>query len=209
MNTTTPNVKPDKSLMDHFKKREVQDFSYLILFLVVSSFFAFFVIKPVLSIAVALNKEGEDLERINKVYEENISKVLQLQADLELVRPKTYLLNDALPNNPKLDVLISDIRKVAQAENIVLEGVSIEGLEIKSKKTAIAEVPGQLSGVKIDLGISGNYEDAVRFIKALSQQRRIKTIQSVDIGLDKDPKASSSASPAFVKVKMNVQAYYL
>jgi hypothetical protein len=51
--------KPEKkNLMEQLKQRKVQDFSYAILFLLVSSFFAYFVIRPVLSIAVALHKEG-------------------------------------------------------------------------------------------------------------------------------------------------------
>jgi Tfp pilus assembly protein PilO len=194
--------------MEQLKQRKVQDFSYAILFLLVSSFFAYFVIRPVLSIAVALHKEGEDLARINKVYEENISKVLQLQAELELVRPKVHLLNTALPDSPKVDVLIQDIRKVAAAENITIDNVSIEGLQIKSEKKTELK-PGELYGVKIDVGIAGSYDDTVRFVNALAQQRRIKTIQSIDIVSSKDVKASSSAIPAFVKLKMNVQAYYL
>lgn len=198
-----------KSLVDHLQQRKVQDFSYAILFLLISSFFAYFVIRPVLSIAVALRREGQDLERINKVYEENIAKVLQLQADLELVRPKSHLLEEALPGSPKVDALVADIRKVAAAENIVLDNVSIDGIQIKGEKKEVEAAPGQIGNVKITMSMTGNYEDGVRFVRALAQQRRIKTIHAVDLSTEKDPKASSSAVPSFIRLRMNVQAYYL
>ncbi|KXK12042.1 MAG: Pilus assembly protein, PilO [Microgenomates bacterium OLB23] len=207
--------KQQKPIIDRLKERKVQDFSYAILFFArFVIFLLFFVIRPVLAIAVALRREGQDLERINKVYEDNIAKVLQLQADLEHVRPKSYLLNEALPENPKVDVLIGDVRKAAAEENITLEAVAIAGLQLKGtaegKKEETAQ-NGVVRGVKIDITIAGSYEDAVRFVQAIARQRRIKTIESVEIAKDvvKDPKATGSASPAAVKLKMNVQAYYL
>ncbi len=202
------NIQKTK-LVDHLKQRKVQDFSYAILFLLISSFFAYFVIRPVLSIAVALRREGQDLERINKVYEENIAKVLQLQADLESVRPKVHLLQEALPESPKVDALITDIRKVAAEERIQLDNVSIEGMQIKADKKDVKVSPGQLGNVKITMSITGSYEDGIRFVRALALQRRIKTIHSVDLSSERDPKASSSAMPSFIRLRLNVQAYYL
>jgi Tfp pilus assembly protein PilO len=204
------NKVPQKTLADRFKDKKIQDFSYAILFLLVSSFFAYFVIRPVLTIAVALHKEGIDLKRINTVYESNITKVLELQAELEDIRPKTYLLDAALPTNPKLEALITDMRKVAEAENIQLSAVSVEGLQLKKgDKMKVSEKLGQAYSVKLDVSIVGSYEEAVNFIKTLSQQRRIKTIQSVEITSNQDPKATSSALPGLVKLRLSVQAYYL
>lgn len=209
----TAKEQKNKPILERFKERKVQDFSYAILFLLVSSFFAFYVIRPVLAIAVSLNKEGKDLERINKVYEDNIAKVLQLQADLELVRPKSHLLNEALPDSPKLDALVLDVRKAAVEQNITLTSVSIEGIQLKGAAKNTQKKPvtqNAVHGVKLDMSISGNYEDAVRFVQAIAKQRRIKTIESIEIARDvKDQKATGSASTSTVHIKMNVQAYYL
>lgn len=207
MNKETPD---GKNILSRLKTKQVQDYTYAILFLLVSSFFAFFVIRPVLAIAIGLRKEGQDLQRINTVYEQNISKVLELQADLELVRPKRYLLEEALPNGPKLDALIQDIQRVAQSQNITLEGVTIGGIQIKDPlRGSLNKSASQTYGAKIDIGINGNYEDADKFLRALSQQRRIKTIETIDIIRNKDSQASGSAAPASIKLRMSVQAYYL
>lgn len=203
-------IQDKKAFLTRFKTKKAQDYTYAILFLLVSSFFALLVIRPVLAIAIGLHKEGEDLQRINTVYEQNIGKVLELQADLELLRPKKYLLDDALPNSPKLNALINDIRNVAQSQAVDLDVVGIEGLQIKSSPQNQQIATGnQVYGVKINISLFGSYEEVHKFLLALAQQRRIKTIEAIEIVREKDPKASGSATPAFIKLKMSIQAYYL
>jgi hypothetical protein len=49
-------------------QKEAKDYSYAVLFLIISSFFALFAIKPALSIAFSLKREAADLDRINILY---------------------------------------------------------------------------------------------------------------------------------------------
>jgi hypothetical protein len=63
-------MKTSERIRDALNKSPYKDYSYAIMFFLVSTFFVVFVIRPVLSIAVALQKESSELEQVNKVYEE-------------------------------------------------------------------------------------------------------------------------------------------
>lgn len=201
----------EKNVLNKIKTKEVQDYSYAILFLLVSSFFAFFVIRPVLSIAVGLRREGQDLARINQAYEQNITKVLKIQGELDTLRSKKHLLTEALPDGPMIESIITDIRTTAERESISLTQVGIESIELKKAKNSdVIEQSGGTKNVTVGIDIQGNFDDGMRFMKALAQQRRIKNIEMIDISrAGEDKLASPSAQPSTIKLLISIQAYYL
>ena len=50
------------------QSKETKDYTYAILFLLISSFFAFAVIRPVITIAVSLDREAKDLRVTNDFF---------------------------------------------------------------------------------------------------------------------------------------------
>ena len=116
------------------QSKETKDYTYAILFLLISSFFAFAVIRPVITIAVSLDREAKDLRVTNDVFEKNITSIVSLQNQMQEIRPQTFLVDLALPPNPQLQALIADIRTVALNEGIKV--VNIEMKELQNEKTA-------------------------------------------------------------------------
>lgn len=157
-----------------FAKPEVRDYTYAILFLVVSSFFAFFVIRPVLGIAFKLQKEAAELEQINRVYETNINKIVELQKDLIEVRDRGYLMETAVPNGPKLNELLSDIRSAARAA-----GLSIKTLEVTD--VSYIATSKELQTIQTTMRVGGSFSQIDTFIKNLIDQRRLKTIPKIRV----------------------------
>ncbi|GIW64964.1 MAG: hypothetical protein KatS3mg092_0897 [Patescibacteria group bacterium] len=66
-----------------------QDYTYIILFLIIFSIFIFFAINPSLKTAFSLKKEKNDLEVINNIYEQKIINIANIQNQLEENREKT------------------------------------------------------------------------------------------------------------------------
>ncbi|OGK28697.1 hypothetical protein A3D06_01295 [Candidatus Roizmanbacteria bacterium RIFCSPHIGHO2_02_FULL_40_9] len=162
------------------KSQDVKDYSYAILFFVISAFFAFAIIKPVLSVAISLQKEADELKTINETYEKNISKILELQSDLESIREKKYLLEKALPNKPHLQEVINDIQQAAREEKILIQILGIQGTNLKNSQN----INGLIT-ISAQLNIKGNFTQVNRFIHNVSGQKRIKKIISVKMIQDK------------------------
>lgn len=162
------------------KSQDVKDYSYAILFFVISAFFAFAIIKPVLSVAISLQKEADELKTINETYEKNISKILELQSDLESIREKKYLLEKALPNKPHLQEVINDIQQAAREEKILIQILGIQGTNLKNSQN----INGLIT-ISTQLNIKGNFTQVNRFIHNVSGQKRIKKIISVKMIQDK------------------------
>ena len=162
------------------KSQDVKDYSYAILFFVISAFFAFAIIKPVLSVAISLQKEADELKTINETYEKNISKILELQSDLESIREKKYLLEKALPNKPHLQEVINDNQQAAREEKILIQILGIQGTNLKNSQN----INGLIT-ISAQLNIKGNFTQVNRFIHNVSGQKRIKKIISVKMIQDK------------------------
>ena len=156
-----------------------------------------------LSIAVALQKEAEELKVINETYERNISNVLKIQSDLESIRSRKYILGESLPVKPNLNVIIQDIRRSAAEEGITVLSLSVAGIELKGEVNEPGIQP-QIIEAKID--IQADYNQLNRFIHNIVNQRRIKTISSLKIDRGK---VIGGEQEVKLKLIMNIETYYL
>ena len=190
--------------------KEVKDYTYTILFLLISSFFAVFVIKPVLSIAVSLNKEAKELRSINTVFEKNINTVVTLQNQLQEIRSQAYLVDIAVPKDPLIQSLIEDIRTSAISEGIVVKTIEVTQPELVKDGVVAPATPGVATSsltakpVAMKLVIQSDFDQAVRFIKTILNQRRLKTISK--IALDK---SESETGINYLTINLEVEGYHL
>lgn len=179
-------------------RAELKDYTYAILFFLVSSFFALFVIKPVLSIAVSLNREKDDLARIDVVYEKNVLKIIDLQYSLEKIRDRMGVIDAALPNGPKIKNIVEDINKAAIEQGVNVTELTVAPVNLKSAS-------GKLNTVSLNITVESDFQKANNFIKGLLDQRRIKSLESLKIIKQSDPATSNS----YLQIQMVVNTYYL
>lgn len=192
-----------KDLAKNIQSKSIRDYTYAVMFLLVASFFAFAVIRPVLGIAISIRRQGEDLRRINALYERNITRVLELQSQLEEIRPKRYLLDDALPEQAQINGLITDIQTAAgesgvtivsiQIDPIILRSQSVKkekGKSAKKKATQPADVDNVAQTIGASMKVTASYESVQAFLQALLNQRRVKQVESVQLTVDKKRKDS-------------------
>lgn len=206
-------MKTSDKIREALNKSPYRDYTYAILFFLVSSFFVIFVIRPVLTIAVSLQREAKELENVNKVYEENITRVLKLQSDLEKTRSRKPLLLEALPEKANVKPLIDDIRKAAEEQGIQLDKVVVSGVYLKESATSESDQPvqpGQVEPetetVSVQLSITGSYDQTRDFIIALLEQRRIKSIKSYTTT---NVEFLTKSTLSGVQLELEVDSYYL
>lgn len=180
------------------KKRE--DYIYLSLFFIVFSVFVVFIIRPSLTEAFALKKEEADLRQLDKRLGQAIVNILSMQRQLEEHRNGLPLLAEAIPNQPKINKIISDISAIKKDDSVVLEKINVEEVSLTNKSS---EKKRQIIVLKLE--ISSTYEHAIQFIKDIFNQRRIKSIQRIQIQKE-GIQATDSANLHFT---VELEGYYL
>ncbi len=180
------------------KKRE--DYVSLSLFFIIFSVFVVFIIRPSLTEAFALKKEEADLRQLDKRLGQAIVNILSMQRQLEEHRDNLPLLAEAIPNQPKINKIISDISEAEKESSAVLEKINVEEISLTNKSS---EKKRQVIVLKLE--ISSTYEQAIQFIINTFNQRRIKSIQRIQIQKESN-QATDSANLHFT---VELEGYYL
>ena len=188
-------------LLSALKSSKFHDYTYAVLFFAVSAFFAFFVIRPVLSIALGIRREAMDLTEINNDYEKNIQKVLELQYDLEQLRPRRGLIDEALPNQPIVPELIVDIQNASAQAGISVTALQIDPILFKSENEKSTD-PKAPAFIQATFKSSASFAQIQQFLEILAKQRRVKGLRNIRLNLDQ------VQSQKVVSLDIEVEAYY-
>lgn len=178
--------------------KKVKDYTYAILFFFISSFFAWFVIRPVLTIAFSLHRQKADLEHVDSVYEKNLNELVDTQSKLEVIRDRVGLLDQALPVGPHTQAVLQSLQTTAGNSGVTLSQISITKINLKTN----GKTPETFS---VNAKIDGNFGQANNFIKELISQRRIKVVKSMHMVTT----SSIADQPSGVRIDFVVEAAYL
>src|SRR3989338_3378640 len=186
------------------KDSKVRDYSYAVIFLLVSSFFAIAVIKPVLSVAVSLDREEKDLIELNQIYQKNIDKVIEIQNDLDAIAQQRQLLEQALPENPNVSTIIGEIGLAATSAGLKINNFQVDKLEID--QTSI--IKSQPQPIKLNIALNGNHQQLNTFINLLTNQRRLKVITNFKVETDRFAK-DDQTQEFKLNFQINISGYYI
>ncbi|OGK31249.1 hypothetical protein A3B02_00265 [Candidatus Roizmanbacteria bacterium RIFCSPLOWO2_01_FULL_42_14] len=208
-------------LIKKIQNKSVKDYTYAIMFLLVASFFAFWVIRPVLSIAISIRRQGEDLHRINATYEKNITRVLELQSQIEDIRAKRYLLDETVPEGVNLSGFIQDIQRAGHDSGVKVTSVMIDPISLKvdpsmkskvrkvvAKKDTDNQALSKVQTVGARIKVEATYEGFQAFLLALLNQRRIKQITGLKMTVENK---TSRTEPKVIDLTIQaiIETYYL
>lgn len=178
-------------------KNKIEDYSYIILFLLTFSVFIFFAILPSLKTVFSLLKEKKDLESIDQVYERKIMSIYKMQEGLESNRDKIYLIDEAISINPQVNKMIDDIKKAADKNNFFIMKANIVDINLSQTRKDLGKIRLMIEG-KI------SYENLIQFVNDIFRQKRLKTIENLTISKDKETTNSSQ-----LQVFFTIEGYYL
>lgn len=178
----------------------VHDYSFVVLFFFIFSFFVYFAIRPNLSAVVSLRQEVRQLRELDTRYEANITKIVQLQTAIERSRGDVALLQEAVPPGPEVYKLVDDIKNGAARSNTTIQTLSVNDVPIKSP-TATDSAQTYTVAIEID----GSFDRAQEFIEELFRQRRLKTIRNLSM-IKQDQIGTGGAR---LKISVDIDGYYL
>lgn len=197
-NTAKKPVHSLKHLLVSLQEPKSRDYTYTTIFFIVFSIFIFFAIRPSLSTALSLSKQEASLKSVDSKYELLIGQIVQIQSELESVRDKLYLVDDALPAQPFLNVIVRDIQDGAAKNHVTISQIDVRKVNLVGTEKKVFRV------LSVNVGLSSTFDDYINFEKDLIQQRRLKMVKSVDIV--REELGSSSAT---LKIKAEIEGYYL
>lgn len=189
--------KINKEFLEKIFTKKAQDYSFSILFFLILSIFIVFAIRPSLTTAFSLTKEGNDLKVLDNQYELQIGNIINLQSTIEENRDKLYLVDEGISDSPQVNKIIADIKKAGDSNSIIISSLSIGEVNLTELDNK------SLQTLKISLEGFGNYENLMAFIKTLFNKRRLETIEKMQIIKEEEDTGSE-----VLKIKMDIQGYY-
>lgn len=190
-----------KQLETTLKSKKTQNYSYVIIFLLIFSIFIVAAIKPALTTAFSLQREEAELTKLDAKYEEAIISIVNTQSLIEEVRDDLPLYDEALPDRPNVNTLLNDIQTAAAENEITPTSINVGEVNLK-------QVGGiKVKTLKITMEASSSFDKLRGFTDSLITQRRLKAIDQFKI--EKNDKIKGSTESGELKLSLEVEGLYL
>lgn len=183
-------------IKDVFTKK-TKDYTFAVLFLLIFSGFIFFAIRPSMTTAFSLKKEEMDLSKVDSTYESKIMQIASIQSQIEENRDDLYLFDEAVSQRPEVNKMVEDIKRIADDNSFVIKKANIADVNLSvSKKT--------IDSIKLIVEGKTDFESLKSFLNDLHNQRRLKTIEELEMTKEIEGTASGG-----LRVTMTIDGYYL
>lgn len=199
MKNSNPDLPSLKHLISTLKQPKRKDYTFATLFFMVFSFFILFAIKPSLSTAISLSSQELELRKVDAQYEELIGQIVQIQSALERVRDRLYLVDEALPPQPLVTLLMQDIQQAASKHNVAVSKININKINL------VEPAKNTFRSMAVSMELNSTFDDYIAFQKEITNQRRLKFMRTVEINTG-ELGASASAT---LKIRTEIEGYYL
>lgn len=185
------------------------------LFLTIATilFFALAAIRPTLLTMADLIKEIEDKKELSKKFDQKISSLASAQIEYAKLEDKIYLLDQAIPDTPKLIELLKTVEKVCSEEVVVIESFSVSEIPVE-KEGVLTEVIDlnkiTRKDLSLKLGLIGDYKAIRNVVEKLRLNRRLIAVDSITFHVNdnrgqKSLKATLSLQVPYYDVASNLK----
>lgn len=178
-------------------EKKGSDYAFIIFFLIIFSVFITFAIRPSLITAFSLKKEEVDLTKIDRVYEEKISSITSIQTQIEENRDNLPLLNQSISEQPEVNKIVEDIKKIADKNSLIINNASIVNINLSKSYQ-------EKQNVQFKMEATATFEHLRQFMTDMFSQRRLKLVNNLSINQDKESTASGN-----LRVVLVIDGYYL
>jgi hypothetical protein len=176
------------------------DYVVAILSFLFSAFFLVGVVRPSVLTIANLQEQKKQLVLINENYESSIQRITTSFQDYQKFKEVFPIINSAVTTKPLLSKLTQDIIVEASRSGLIIDNTGIGETELKKLLGA-----QELKKVAFDLNSTGSVNQTLDYVNKLSEQKRLKLINTLKI--EKDSRVASSSSK--LNIKVIIDAFYL
>lgn len=156
-----------------YKKKKTRVYTGIILSIFTIAFFGFFAIRPTLVTIGGLLKEIKDKREVVAQMDQKINNLNKAQTNYARIEKDLDLVNESLPLDPDLPILIKQLESLARLSSVAIESVRFEKTNLQGE---IETEKGQASGFSVTL--VGDYKNLKDFLSSLDTLRRIISVKS-------------------------------
>jgi len=192
-----------KILLVFYQKPIAQISTELFFTIAATIFFALFAIRPTILTMTELVKEIDDKKTTVEALKKKVTALNTVQKEYFVLQNQFYLLEEAIPSEPRLADVVGVIEKVASDLQISITSLQLPELPLKSK-TPVDFSKKAVITKNVTVDISGDYLQIKAFINALSGLRPILGVESATINRKTEREEESSITTATIRI----QVYY-
>jgi len=186
------------NLARFYKKKRNRVYGEAILTLVTISFFALFALKPTANTIAGLLKKIDDQKQVTKALEVKINALAQAQEQYSTVSNKIYLLDQALPQESRLNLLAQQLEFLARQAQVEIVDLRFNKVDLWGQESS------QMQEVKFTFVARGEYSHLKELLKLLPELRRI--IETEKLAFQK---SQGKEKEATLSLSIQGKAFYL
>lgn len=190
-----------QSLSEISKVPRTKTYSTVIFFFLVVSLFGWYAIRPTVQTILYLRREITDNEKVNKTMDDKINVLIQTQAAYEAVVSKLPILAAAIPADPSIIALASQIQNMTHDQTASLSAVQISAVPVgdTSKEPKPVSIPFSFT-------VTGTYQQVTTVLRQLNELRRIVTVDSIVFSQPKETKGEPTK--AILQLTIKALSYF-
>lgn len=178
------NIKDSRLLayLPDLKQEKARKISNIVLSLVAFSFFGLFAINPTLSTIAKLKKELSDSKFVDQKLQGKISNLYTLQQKYNNLKSDIPIVLEAVPQTPQIPTLVGQIQALSSESNILL--ANIQSFQVEAGNAS--EIKKDFYAFSFTVSGEGKYEDVVSFLSAMTNIRRVISLDNLSINKKSD-----------------------
>ncbi len=157
-----------------YQTKKARVYTGIILSLVTVIFFIIFAIKPTLTTIAQLLRQIKDQQKVVTELEKKITNLAQAQTEYLAVEPDLYLVDQALPQEPQVTLLIKQLETLAYQNEVKIDRLRFNEVDLAKKATTKTEK----QAINFNLSVSGDYANLKNFLTSLSTLRRLIVVEN-------------------------------
>lgn len=145
-------------------------FSFVATLLLVS-FLIIFALSPTMNVILGLRKQISDQKQTINALDTKVALLVQAQESYNKIQAYLPLLDQALPENPAPQTVITDVHKVASSAGVILTAFQIQSAPV-SKDLPLTDNPVGVPVLKMTFSVTGSIQQVRQFFALIEQQVR-------------------------------------
>lgn len=159
-------------------KQRATAYLYVIFSLLAFSFFGIFAIGPTVTTISDLNKKYNEEKQALKELQQKNDALKSLSAQYVEIQPDLNLIDNAIPQSPKVAELTRQLEKLSIQNNLVLKKLDTGLMELYPAKNPTKPI----FSFTFTVGIEGSEKDVNAFISDIVNMGRIIGIEKLQTG---------------------------
>lgn len=189
-----------------YKVKKIRVYTEIVFSLAAISFFLVFAIKPTLVTITELITTIKDQKLVVTQLQSKINALGIAQSEYNSLSNDLYLVDEALPKNNQISILIKQIEALAWQSGVTLGSMKFDPVVLKEIETSpkeMSKISDQAAKeINFSLVASGDYQSLKSFLRVINSLRRIINVETFSFKIKK-------AEGQLLTLGIGGKAYYL